>query len=30
MIHLVALYGSAVLTAILFTGIVFGLEDLTK
>jgi len=29
-VHLLALYGSAMLTAILFVGIVAGLEDLTK
>lgn len=30
MTHLIALYGSAILTAILFVGIVTGLENLTK
>ena len=30
MIHLIALYGSAVITAALFVGIVMGLEDLSK
>ena len=30
MIHNIALYGSAVITSILFVGIAFGLEGLTK
>lgn len=30
MIHIIALYGSACLTAILFVGIAFGLEGLKK
>ena len=30
MIHDIALYGSAVITAILFVGIAFGLEGLSK
>ena len=29
MIHILALYGSAALVAILFVGIAFGLEDLS-
>jgi len=30
MIHHIALYGSAVITAVLFVGIAMGLEGLTK
>ena len=30
MIHTIALYGSAVITAVLFVGIAMGLEGLTK
>ena len=30
MIHIIALYGSAILTAILFVGIAIGLEELKE
>ena len=30
MTHIIALYGSAILTAILFVGIVLGLEGLKE
>ena len=30
MTHIIALYGSAILTAILFVGIAIGLEGLKK